>query len=95
MISVATNAFHLDCVPITDALRCFNYDSKNFLIQKRFSVFHRKHYMIVNLPSTMVSLLTSSMYRRVRHKRSPWQAHGELQVKFIEKKALHPSRDAA
>ena len=56
MISVTTNAFHLDGVHIADALRGFHYDSNKFLIQKRFSVFHRKHYVIVNLPSTMVSL---------------------------------------
>ena len=80
MISVAPNTLHLDCVSIADALCRFHYDANNFLIQKGFSVLNRKHYVIVNLPSAMVSLPDFFHVQEGKTEQVPVASHGELQV---------------
>ena len=81
MVPLAANAFHIDCVPITDALRCLKDYSYNLFIQERFPVLDRKYDVVMDLPGAMIPF--SDLF--VSHEDSvqdvPVASHGELQVK--------------
>jgi len=78
MVPVAANAFHVDFVPIADALCCLQNYSYNLFIQQRFTVLDRKYHVVMDLPGAVISF--SDLF--VSHEGSvqdvPVASHGDI-----------------
>ena len=82
MVPIAANAFHTDCVPITDALRCLkDYYYYNLFIQERSPVIDLKYDVVMDLPDAVIpfSNLLGSHEDNVQD--VPVASYGELQIK--------------
>ena len=83
VISVTTNLLKLNFVPLTSFTRCLDYDSLHLIIQQRPSVFHRKHYVVMNQPRTLTRFMNNKdafHLPTLNPKPVPVASHGESQV---------------
>ena len=90
VVPVAANAFHIDRVPIADALRCLQNNSNYLFIQQRFPVLDRKYHVVVDLPGAVISFSNLFTSHEGSVQDVPVASHGELQVKSDDALAYPP-----
>ena len=83
MVPIAANAFHIDCVPITDALRCFQDYPYDLFIQERFPILDRKYNVVMDLPGAVIPFSDIFVSHEGSVQDVPVASHGELQVNEV------------
>jgi hypothetical protein len=57
MLLIGTDGLHVDGATMCDSFGSLYDHICDFVVDKGFSVFHRKYDMIVNLPGAVISLM--------------------------------------
>ena len=88
MVFIRTYGFHFNGISLLDALRRFFDYLRDFIVQKRFTIFHWKNNVVMDLPRTVITFFNSVCRFFVRHfirlsqRPVPVASYGELLVKF-------------
>ncbi len=63
MVPITPHLLKSDLITLRNLSRRLHNNPNHLVIQQRSTVFHRKHYVVVNLPCTMARLA----YNRIVH----------------------------